>query len=393
MHRPVASAPRLRASSLSLLAVLSLCASVPASSWAQEATPAPAPAAPAAQVADATAARVEGRASWDDRFVYFAFQVEDEDVLGTNNRPMGDAMKDDSVSVYLHADTTGMAPATPTERTQALVISVANGFTYLSGKGGAFAPDPTFTIKFGATVQGTLNRSDDRDRGYTVTLALPWQKLGIDPKTIKEGMEIPFVAVVRSRGNGLTTTSDGVKTEDDVNAPTKYGRLRFVTKLEGAADAKKTPGTLAAVRLEEKTTLLIDGVFRPEKWPEVSRFALASPAPRKSDAVIVSAPLPEEVDDTVAPTLTVDPAKPLAGLEKRVMARYLLGFQADLHKTASPTRGIYGPDGSLLLADQPAVGIGPWFSTDRVGWHRGQLAEMPRYGVDTALVQFSSTLR
>ena len=41
----------------------------------------------------------------------------------------------------------------------------------------------------------------------------------------------------------------------------------------------------------------------------------------------------------------------------------------------------------MLLTDQPAGGLGPWFSTDRIGWHRGELSAMRRAGIESALVQ------
>lgn len=334
---------------------------------------------------------VEGRAAWDDRFIYFALVVDDSDILGTHSRPMSEVLQDDSVAVYFH--TSAERPETPTAQTRAMVVSAAGGFTFLAGdlSRKEFVPSPIFTIKYGVTLQGTLNRTDDRDRGYTITIAVPWAGLGIDPKTIKAGQEIAFTAVVRRRGataadSGLTATAEGVKTEADTASPAKYGKLIFAAAEDPKAPAPPA-GTIVAMRVAEKTNPpAIDGTFRPEAWSAATKFAFASPDIPRPEIIVKPTVLPGSEADSVAPTLKL--TAPLAGMTPLLMARYLIGYQGDIRKAATPARGLLLPDATLAFPDQPATGFGPWFSSDRTSWHKSQFTEMARAGVDAALVNY-----
>jgi hypothetical protein len=90
-------------------------------------------------------------ATWDDRFVYFALQVDDSDVTGTNTRPMSNPEQDDSVALYFHSGSE--IPNTSTEKTNLMAVSAAGGFTFRRGDAVAktLTPHPVFTIKFGVT--------------------------------------------------------------------------------------------------------------------------------------------------------------------------------------------------------------------------------------------------
>ena len=118
-------------------------------------------------------------ATWDANFLYLVLQVDDTDVLGTNTLPLSEPQKDDGVGVYVQ---TGEAkPDAPDANTHAMLVSAAGGFTFLAGDAGtkAFVPKGIYTIKYGVTVQGTLNRSDDTDKGYLIELAIPWRAASI----------------------------------------------------------------------------------------------------------------------------------------------------------------------------------------------------------------------
>ena len=240
------------------------------------------------------------------------------------------------------------------------------------------------------TLQGTLNRSDDRDKGYTVTMAGPLAALGLDPKAAKPGAELAFVAVARRRPSGddkggLTASADAVKTEADVAAPAKWGKIVLAAEA-GKTATPPTPRTLVAAHVPASgKPPLIDGIFRPVVWPEVSRFAFAAPDIPKPEIKVVPTVAPGAITDTVAPTLNLN--APLVGVEPRLFARYLIGYQADPRRSGSPVRGLFLADGTLAFAEQPASGIGPWFSNDRTAWHKSQFADMRQAGVDAALVQ------
>ncbi len=75
-----------------------------------------------------------------------------------------------------------------------------------------------------------------------------------------------------------------------------------------------------------------------------------------------------------------------------VLARYLYWFQADTRK-AAPFGQVLRSDGSTALIHHPMEGTGPWFSYDRADWHRHQLQEMRRAGIDVVLPVFRGAAR
>ena len=68
-----------------------------------------------------------------------------------------------------------------------------------------------------------------------------------------------------------------------------------------------------------------------------------------------------------------------------VMALYRLDYNGDARK--APGQGVWDAQGASTLVDQPMNGTGPWFSGLRPLWHKQQLADMRRAGVDVALLQ------
>ena len=341
---------------------------------------------PAAQTAPAQtpttpAALAVTRATWDANFVYFVVQVDDGDVLGTASQPLSASVAgDDSIGVYFQ--TGAEKPAAPDAQTHAMLVSSAGGFQFLQGDADKklLVPLPLFTVKFGVTVQGTLNRSDDRDKGYTVTLAIPLSALGLDGKNVVPGTELGFNLAIRSRSAKGIEASFLSGTPDN---PSGW------TKLVLAAPEDKTAsgsGAIIAPRVGDKEKPpTINGSYQAITWPENSRFALNLPeTASNAPAPIVPAAPSVLTADTVAPEIN---EAALKGVSRLIFARYLLSYQGDRRKTNVPTRAVWGPNDTLLLADQPIAGVGPWFSSDRVSYHRTEMTEMRRAGIDVALTQ------
>ena len=67
------------------------------------------------------------------------------------------------------------------------------------------------------------------------------------------------------------------------------------------------------------------------------------------------------------------------------MAIYRLDYNADGRK--APAQNVWDAAGGSLLVDQPINGAGPWFSGLRPLWHRQQLTDLRRAGIDVALIQ------
>ncbi len=342
-----------------------------------------------------------GRATWDERYLYLAFQIDDTDIQGTEGAPLSAVEQDDSVGVYLQIGTD--RPAAPNADTHAMIVSAAGGFTFLRGDTAtkAFAVrrdimnrDRQFSIKYGVVPVGTLNRSDDNDQRYTVEMAIPWDALGVKGADIKSGTEIGFNVVARERaGAGLTSLAPGVTGEADVPDPSKWSRL-VLAGPDGAAPAGSN-GAVIAPRVEagdKGVAPLINGVILLTEWPSASRFAWASPTKPAAPIRTITPVAPGgQPADVVVPVVNLGAVTAGAGFEKLTMARYLISFQGDPRK-AIGFRGVRSETGDFLLSEHPLNGAGPWFSADRTAWHRDQLTEMRRDGVDVALVETGGPL-
>lgn len=109
-----------------------------------------------------------------------------------------------------------------------------------------------------------------------------------------------------------------------------------------------------------------------------------NPIRRKGPKGTPIAGLPREPGTSPVPltgSLTLGPAK----LPALVMAIYRLDFNGDGRRAAS--QNVWNERGGSALADQPMNGTGPWFSGLRPLWHRQNLTEMRRAGIDVALVR------
>jgi hypothetical protein len=307
------------------------------------------------------------RLGWDANYLYAAFEVAATDVRGVNDKPFSSPLEDDAVGLYVR---TGRGTATtPDGSCRALLVSAAGGMTFLKGEGGNWVPERKFTVKFGVDIDGTLNRSDDKDRGFTAELAIPWSLLGIDGKSVGAATALSACVLTRKRGGAILPFPAGA----DISEPSTWPRL----SLDGT-----TPGGLRAFALAATPT--IDGKIGSNEWrSEGLSLPGAEDVPSGVDtsSPLALMPLPGVSDQP--PALGALKPESLPGL---VLARYLPFFQADLTK-AYPVRGVLSERGQYLFADQPVEGLGPWFSTDRVGWHKSTLTTMKRVGIDAALTQ------
>ena len=129
---------------------------------------------------------VRAAALWSDRGLYFAFEVEDVDIIARMKD--GDTLwLEDVVEIFL-------APrAQAGEPFWELQLSPANA-VYLVPPAGRIFPRPCT----GVFVDGTLNRSLERDRRWTAELFLSWDELELaDIATRPRGgkKDVPVAAI------------------------------------------------------------------------------------------------------------------------------------------------------------------------------------------------------
>jgi hypothetical protein len=121
----------------------------------------------------ATAARL----LWDDRYLYFAAEMEDGDLFADVRQHNGITWENDVFELFFK----------PAERKQAYYefqVNAANTrlelFLPSRGSGGyrRFAPLTRLGMESAVTLRGTLNNWKDQDQGWTVEGRIPWSAFG-----------------------------------------------------------------------------------------------------------------------------------------------------------------------------------------------------------------------
>jgi hypothetical protein len=287
--------------------------------------------------------------TWDDSFFYVGVEVQDMDVVGTNSTHMSNPWEDDCIEVFIETDN-AKAP-NRTSNTFQMSVSAAGGSSWLVGDNGIPTPKKIFSFKYARKVQGTLNQSGDRDSGYTIELGMPWKEMGGPPQP---GQVMGFNIVCRLKGEntGFVSLSPEVKTEEDIQCPAKWASIRFTN----------TP-TIVAVqngiymcRKVLRTAPRINGNLETGEWIRDMRFQMLKPPPTKI-------PGPKYL------------------FEKLSLTHYFYWYQGDSRKEA-PADHVWNEDGSSALTDHPLDGVGPWFTHDRVQWHKDQLLAIREAGID-----------
>ena len=298
--------------------------------------------------------KVTACTTWDDNYFYAAFQVDDPDIAGTNNAPHSNPWEDDSVEIFLETDnrhSPGRSKAT-----FHMAVSAAGGSAFTVGSDeGVWKPKKITSFKYATTAEGSVSNPNDLDVGYTVEMALPWAELGVKAPT--PGTMMSFNVVVRMRGetSKFISLSPLVKTENDIHDASKWVDIVFTGPVFGAAtlSLEKIVSSRYVARVP-----LIDGRIMPKEWNKNTSFELALP----------TEPLKQRKHE----------------FQKMILTYYFYWYQGDPRK-AAPFGHVRADDGRSELTDQPIRSAGPWFSYDRVQWHKDELSDIRHAGIDIIL--------
>lgn len=119
--------------------------------------------------ATATTARL----LWDDRYLYFAAEMDDADLFALVEERNGRTWEDDVFELFFKpkADSPMYYEIQVNARNTPLEL-------YLPSRGAGgyrrFAGQVKFGMATAVRLRGTLNRYDDRDKGWTVEGSIPW---------------------------------------------------------------------------------------------------------------------------------------------------------------------------------------------------------------------------
>ena len=388
-------------------------------------TPAP-PAGEARATAAESANHVAGYTAWDEDFFYIAVQVNKPVTSGKNATPFSNPLEDDAVIVSLQTDNDHQGTR-PNPHTVFLVASAAGGAQLYTGatktplfNGVAdiqkrlmdLGADKSLTqpqqeaaraalfsrvIKFVVTPKGAGRASGGTASGYTVEAAIPWADLGGRPSAeTRMGFNVVAQSIVPG-SPAVQSLSTRVKAPADVDNPGLWDEIQLHN-----SSLPSRPGLLFSPRVTSNKPN-IDGDVLAGEWNNQARFEFGSSNEVGGDFSLqrtldararpVFAAKPARFSPQMLATSAVTPVLPdlpehkPQTLAHLVMARYAYRYQGDPRK-AAPLVGVVRANGSTALAHHPLEGVGPWLSYDRADWHRNQLREMRRSGIDVVLPEY-----
>ncbi len=257
--------------------------------------------------------------AWDDYYLYAGFQVNDAHVVSTNDTPTSQPQQDDDIEVFI--DTLGPGGSkTRTPGTYQMAVSAASGAYFSVGDpSGKPKAKLVFTYKYATTVNGTLNRNNDTDIGYTVEMAIPWRELGLTSPP-KPGTVWGFNVINRDRdsldkpASRLASLSPDVQSAEDVQNPQKWTKIIFT---DGVAAHHSGPDEVYCPRVVSHFPQ-IDGVIKSGEWDRADGFLIGAPtvvaAAPTEEPNITESPfeaIQQAMDATPAPTITDKNGKPI----------------------------------------------------------------------------------
>lgn len=372
--------------------------------------------------------RVAGYTAWDDDYFYIALQINKPTLNGKNSAAFSNPIEDDAALIALQTDDDRQA-AKRTAHTYTIAASAVGGVQLYSG------PDsrPLFNglqdlqarldainkettdpkaqadrrgallgqlIKSQVTPQGAARATGAPATGYTVEIAIPWSDLGGRPTPgAKMGFNVAAQSI-SADSPALQSLSPAVKDTADLNSPAKWTEIQFSN-----APSASTNGLLVCPRVFASRPV-IDGTLSSGEWNGLSGFEFGERIAAGGGTVSLSRTLaarvhPEFAPKAPRPEAPLPPASteplPVAARQPQpvphlVIALYDYWYQADPRK-AAPVQHVVRPDGGTALAHHPLEGAGPWFSYDRADWHRHQLVDIRRAGVDVILPVYRGDAR
>lgn len=344
--------------------------------------------------------RVECHTAFDDLYFYVGANVQKNTLRGTVSGAFQDPRGDDCVLVQL----AGAAEDGKEKRVE-MAVGVAQAAQLFRGasreplKGFEdFLTDPDGTrvpFKYQVRLRGQLNGPASPDNGFTVELAIPWVELGGPPRP---GAVFHFNVAVLAADDPtrvVASLSPEVTGEADLEQVERWSRIVFTD-----APVSSVPGAPGAVVCSRVYTAkpLIDGVLAEGEWSRVTALQFEGRGTRRPTMLGSTASARARAPVTLRPARPVGrllaPPSTIPGSRKSrqpwprlVFARYRVDYQCDTRKNL-PLRAVAMPSGQTLIATHPMDGTGPWFSYDRIDWHRIQMTRMREAHVDVAAVTF-----
>jgi hypothetical protein len=302
--------------------------------------------------------RVRVYTMWNKQYLCLAAKVPDTMLTGTSAAPMSTPEQDDAVEFAFEI---------PGAELQAhrFIISAAGGMTLFTRDArGHWRTNDSWTsgprtVKYAVATNGDLNDPREKDTGYVVECAIPWEFLG---GKAPANSEIGFNVAVWMQGDndGLASWSPSVREPSQAGDAARWGRMR----MRLGSGLAKASGAYVPCPYIGKVPF-IDGTLAADEWLTATTLEFDKPKP-------IVEPMPEGGERT--------------GVAGMVLAIYRYDWQGRQEATGGAP--LWRPDGTPATAHQPRGGAGPWVSYALVDWHAQQLEEVQRAGIDVLLVRY-----
>lgn len=369
--------------------------------------------------------RVVGYTAWDDDYFYIAFQINKPTLSAKNKEPFTHPLEDDAVILSLQIDNDHKS-VKRTAKTVVLAVSGAGGAQLYLGESGRplfeslddlnkqmadinkTETDPTARQAKTGALLGSIPRFTVEPKGaqlpggsavpgYTVEAAIPWSDLGGKPDP---GAKMGFHVAAQSRVPGspaLQALSPKVLSESDLYNPSLWGEIVFSNSPSPATGLLVSPRVFA-------NKPIIDGALSGGEWNPLSSFEFGERMSAGGGASLLANTLaararlpfapraPRALVPIAGPAISALPARQPQKAPPLVLARYIYWYQADSRK-AAPMEHVRLSGGATALAHHPIDSLGPWFSYDRANWHRRQLMDARRAGIDVILPDYRGSAR
>ncbi len=214
--------------------------------WAQAVVSSPFPAAGGGPGDPARAVTV--RSLWDDTHLYFAFDVRDQQIGSTFTKRDDELWNQDCVELYLD----GAADGKDYLEIQVSPANVVFDALFTSHRTPEWQTAKRHDVpglQTAVVVDGTLNRHDDEDRGYTVEVSVPLASIpGLTPIPPQDGntLRVNFFRI-ESRDGKVVGANAFSPAGGDFHDLDKAGTLRFaVPAAEPAPGAHVAPLPIAS---------------------------------------------------------------------------------------------------------------------------------------------------
>jgi hypothetical protein len=171
--------------------------------------------------------KTTARLLWDDQFLYVSYECEDTDIVAHHTEHDDPTYLDDAVEIFLNPSPgqTGIYYGLEMNVRAVLYDYVM----YNSGK--LFKQFDLRGVKLATRIDGTLNMSGDKDKGWSLEVAIPWANFDALAKRPEAGA-VWSANINRWDGvepnRRMSNWSDPVQPRPNPHVPARFGQLVFV---------------------------------------------------------------------------------------------------------------------------------------------------------------------